>query len=174
MSIPIGITKPRTAGVYAAVAAGGAIGACARWAIADATPVRPLEFPTSTLLINVVGCLLMGALMAYLPAGPRPRRAPPHVDVQPSPQRGPYLSPQLSPYLRPFLGVGVLGGFTTVSTFALETSRLLTHAGGLGLAVVYLVLTPVLAVVAVIVGHRFGEALVERPAAVREQPGGES
>ena len=59
-------------------------------------------FPWATFVENVLGCLLLGALMVYL------------VDVW-RPQR----------YLRPFLGVGVLGGFTTFSTYTNETRELL-------------------------------------------------
>jgi CrcB protein len=54
-----------------------------------------------TLLVNVVGCFLLGVLVARWPE---------------------------ARWLRPFVGTGVLGGFTTFSTFALETDRLLDHA----------------------------------------------
>ena len=117
------------------MAAGGAVGAAVRWWLGTAMPVQPLTFPASTLLINALGSLLIGLLMAYV--GSRP----------------------VSPYLRPFLGVGVLGGFTTFSTYALEVSRLFTFEGGFGFGIAYLVVTPLVAVVAALMGLRFGRAL---------------
>ncbi|MET7299923.1 fluoride efflux transporter CrcB [Embleya sp. NPDC005575] len=83
--------------VLTAVSLGGAIGALGRWALAEALPHSGTAFPWATLLTNVTGCLLMGILMGLTPPGP---------------------------LIRPFLGTGVLGGFTTFSTFAVETRTL--------------------------------------------------
>jgi CrcB protein len=55
------------------------------------------------------------------------------------------------PLLRPFLGVGVLGGYTTFSTYAVQTRNLWAHDHP-GTAVAYLLLTPTLALVAVTLG----------------------
>jgi len=88
--------------LLAAVAIGGVLGAEARYAVGLAVPHSGAQFPWSTVLINVTGCLLIGVLMAALQALPRPHRL-----------------------LRPFLGVGVLGGYTTYSTFATDVHRLL-------------------------------------------------
>ena len=93
-----------------AVAVGGALGALARWGIGLAWPAPHGGFPASTLLINVVGCLLMGVLVVHV------------VEVR-----------EAHPLVRPFLGVGVLGGFTTFSTFAVDTEQLLV-GGHLGVA----------------------------------------
>ena len=100
-----------------AVAVGGALGALARWGIGLAWPAPHGGFPASTLLINVVGCLLMGVLVVHV------------VEIR-----------QAHPLVRPFLGVGVLGGFTTFSTFAVDTQQLLV-GGHLGVAVGYLAAT---------------------------------
>lgn len=122
--------------IYVLAAVGGALGALARWAVAAALPHSPGAWPWSTLLVNLLGCLLIGILLAVLLAR-YPR----------------------SPWLRPFLAVGVLGGFTTYSTFAVDVVRL-TGTGHQFLAVVY-VLTSVLGgVFAVVVGLVAGRAAV--------------
>lgn len=126
--------------VLMAVSAGGAVGAAARWAVGHAWPVHPGVWPWSTLAVNVAGCFAIGVLMVFVA-----RRAG-HL-----------------PYLRPFLGVGVLGGFTTFSTFALETVQL-AH-GHLVIAVAYLLITPVLAVVAAMAGTRLTSAALSGGAA---------
>ena len=86
------------------VAAGGALGAAGRLGAATALPSAPDEFPWSTFLVNATGCLLLGLLMVCA------------LDVWPT-----------SRYLRPFLGIGLLGGFTTFSTYALETRNLVAE-----------------------------------------------
>jgi len=91
---------PRSA--LAAVAAGGVLGAEARYGLTLALPGHAGRFPWSTLLINLTGSLLIGVLMAWLG-----RQAAPH------------------PLLRLFLGVGILGGYTTYSTFAVDVQQLL-------------------------------------------------
>jgi fluoride exporter len=101
----------------AAVALGGALGALARWGIGLAWPTPHGGFPTATLLINVVGCLLMGVLVVHV------------AEVR-----------EAHPLVRPFLGVGVLGGFTTFSTFAVDSQQLLA-GGHLGTALGYLAAT---------------------------------
>jgi fluoride exporter len=111
-----------------AVAVGGLIGALARYALASAWPVQPAAMPWSTLVINVSGCLLIGLLLVrLLEAG------------------------SAHPLWRPFLGTGVLGGYTTFSTYAVE-SRTLLADGRIGLAVLYLAGTAVMALLAVQLG----------------------
>lgn len=63
------------------------------------------------------------------------------------------------PYLRPFLGVGVLGGFTTFSTFALEAVQL-SATGHMLTALSYALSTPVLAVLSALVAVRLTTALL--------------
>jgi len=82
--------------VLAAVAAGGASGALARWGVGVLAPPGPWP----TLVINVVGCLLIGVLVGLVPD---------------------------APLLRPMLGTGGLGGFTTFSGYALDGTRLLAE-----------------------------------------------
>ena len=103
----------------AVVAAGGVLGALARWAAGLAWPTPPGAFPTTTLAINVVGCLLTGVLVVHV------------AEVRTAP-----------PLVRPFLGVGVLGGFTTFSTFSYDAYQLLA-GGHLATALAYLAATVV-------------------------------
>jgi CrcB protein len=109
------------------VAAGGAVGSLARYAVAVALPHERAELPVATLLVNVVGCLLLGVLVG---GWPRAR------------------------WLRPFAGTGVLGGFTTFSAFALESDRLLDRAPAV--AVVYVALSLLLGLLAAAAGLRLG------------------
>lgn len=136
-------TRPQVWDVTAAIAVGGALGALARYGVSTASPHASGTFPWSTFVINTVGCLLIGALMVVLTEmGGRPHRL-----------------------ARPFLGVGVLGGFTTFSTFTVEAERLIAvdHPQ---LALVYLFGTVATALVAVqigIVAARIVSRLATRP-----------
>ncbi|MGW3626287.1 fluoride efflux transporter CrcB [Streptomyces sp. NPDC000880] len=89
--------------VLAAISVGGAAGATARYAASVLWPAAPGAFPWATFWINVLGCALIGVLMPLVSEGGR----------------------SAHPLVRPFLGVGVLGGFTTFSTYALDFSELL-------------------------------------------------
>ena len=93
---------PLTGSTLTAVAAGGVLGAEARYGLTVALPYRGGQFPVSTLLINVTGSLLIGLLMAWLESQPTPH-----------------------PLLRPFLGAGVLAGYTTYSGFAVDVQQLM-------------------------------------------------
>lgn len=88
----------------AVIAVGGVIGAEARYGVDQAMPHGAAEFPWSTLVVNASGCLLIGALMVVLLELSSPHRL-----------------------LRPFLGVGLLGGYTTFSAFALDVDSLVRH-----------------------------------------------
>lgn len=110
--------------LLAAVAAGGAAGALARWGLTEVFPADADAFPWVTFAINVVGSFAL----ALLPALAVVRR---------------------SPTLAAALGPGVLGGFTTLSAYS-EQARALLDAGRTGLAGLYLLgtLTACLAAVA--------------------------
>ena len=86
--------------VTLAVAAGGVLGALARHGVAEAWPAAPTGFPWATFVVNVSGCLALGALMGWV-AG----------------REGAH------PLVRPFLGTGLLGGYTTFSTYVVETQE---------------------------------------------------
>lgn len=124
--------------VIGAVAAGGAVGSLARWGVGEALPHATGSFALATFLVNVAGCLLIGALMVLV------------LEVWP-PTR----------LVRPFLGVGVLGGFTTFSTSMLDTTQLV-RAGHPGTAAAYLFGTLAAAIVAVWASMTTTRTVVER------------
>ncbi|WP_082748364.1 fluoride efflux transporter FluC [Nocardioides jensenii] len=119
---------PLTPAHVAAVALGGALGASARWGLSDLVP-DGLGFPWTTFAINVTGCLLL----ALLPALAVVRR---------------------HPVLPLFLGTGVLGGYTTLSTYC-EEARALVADGSTGMAGAYVLGTLAAAMVAVEFAHRW-------------------
>jgi len=114
---------------YLLVCTGSAFGALARAGIDGVFPVEVAEFPWATLGINVGGALLMGFLSwAVL-----------HLSGTPT-------------WARPLLGIGVLGGFTTYSAFAVQSVQML-DAGRLAEAFAYISVSFVAGVGAVRLGH---------------------
>ncbi|MET8945251.1 fluoride efflux transporter CrcB [Streptomyces sp. NPDC004542] len=87
--------------VVAAVSLGGAVGASARYGASLLWPTAPGAFPLTTLVVNVIGCGVIGVFMVVI------------TDV--------WAAHRL---VRPFFGTGVLGGFTTFSTYAVDIQRL--------------------------------------------------
>ncbi|NHF74788.1 fluoride efflux transporter CrcB [Paracoccus xiamenensis] len=116
------------------VAAGGAIGASARYGV-NLTAARLLGagFPVATLAVNVVGSFLMGVLAVVL------------LDR--------------ASHLAPFLLTGVLGGFTTFSAFSLDTLALWERGQG-GLAAGYVILSVAASLLAVIAGLAIGRSIL--------------
>lgn len=121
-------TTPREWDVLVAVGLGGVVGTQARYWVGRGLPHSSTSFPWSTTLINASGCLAIGVLMAVLLS----RVSPPRL-------------------ARPFLGVGVLGGYTTFSTFAGDVVGL-TVRHRPGLATAYLAVTVVSCAAAVWIG----------------------
>lgn len=128
----------------AVVALGGVLGALARYAVSVAVPHDdPAAWPWATFVVNLLGCLLLGILLDVIDA-----RRSAWVVAHPSRAR----------LARPFLASGVLGGFTTFSTFSLEAVRLVGE-GRPATAAAYAVSSVVLGVIAVLVGRRIGAAV---------------
>lgn len=124
----------------AVVALGGGLGALARYGIGRLWPTRPGGFPWATFTINITGCLLIGMLMVLI------------TEV--------WAAHRL---VRPFLGVGVLGGFTTFSTYAVEVRELL-RPGTVVVAFSYLAGTVLAALLAVLVGVWLARAVARTAA----------
>ncbi len=108
------MSEPTERQTIAAVALGGVFGASARWAVGtQLAPDAAGAFPWHTFVINVVGCLAIGLVAA--------RVARPSLGWA-------------------FVATGVLGGFTTMSGFAVELNDL-AEAGETATVVLYLVAT---------------------------------
>jgi CrcB protein len=116
--------------MYVWVAIGGALGSTARYACSlAAARWAGTSFPWGTLLVNVAGSFAIGVLAALLAADGR----------------------TLGADARAFLIVGVLGGFTTFSSFSLETFEL-ARGGALGAAALNVVLSLALCLAGVWLG----------------------
>ena len=114
-----------------AVAAGGAIGASARYLLVDGLDLWfGAGFPLGTLAVNAVGSFMMGVLIEVTAL---------------------VWSP--SPELRALLAVGVLGSFTTVSAFSLDV-LVLFERGVSGLAGLYLAASVTLSLTGIYAGMR--------------------
>ncbi|HEY9326739.1 MAG TPA: fluoride efflux transporter CrcB [Streptomyces sp.] len=132
---------PQTA-VVAVVALGGATGASARYGAALLWPTAAGGFPWTTLVVNVVGCAVIGVFMVVISEAWTPHRL-----------------------VRPFFGTGVLGGFTTFSTYAVDIERLV-DGGRARTGLAYLGLTLLAALAAV-----WSAAWVTRRALETVRPG---
>ncbi len=112
------------------VAAGGALGSVARYGLSALIRSHTPTFPIGTLACNLLGCLLIGILAGLLGvSGTEHDRA------------------------RLFLFTGILGGFTTFSSFGLETIGLLRE-GRVGTAILYVGLSNALGLLLVWLGWR--------------------
>ncbi|MDP9845222.1 fluoride efflux transporter FluC [Streptosporangium lutulentum] len=123
-------------GVLAVIAAGGAIGTGARYGAGLMWPTAGGSFPWTTLGVNASGCLVIGIFLVVLTEA---RTAP--------------------AWVRPFFATGVLGGYTTFSTYCVDIERLVS-GGQAGLALSYLAATVAAALVAVTAGARITRRLL--------------
>jgi fluoride exporter len=115
------------------VATGGAVGALARYQLGRlVTFVLGKEaasaFPWATLIVNLTGCLAMGLLFGWF-----------------------IRQGATNESIRLLLGVGILGGFTTFSTFSLEM-LLLMERGALGYAAAYAAVSVLAGLGALLIG----------------------
>ena len=125
-------------GLLAAVAAGGVLGSLGRYAAGLALPHAAGSFAWATFLVNVSGSFAMGVLVVWVLSMTEPH-----------------------PWLRPFLGVGVLGGWTTFSSYALDVHSMVQEGHGL-VAAAYLAGSLLAGLVAVGLGVSLGELVFGR------------
>ncbi len=118
--------------IWIAIGAGGALGAMARYGVSRVTVhfLGP-NFPWGTLSVNVAGSFIMGAVIVWL------SRHEPHTTA-----------------VRAFLTVGVLGAFTTFSTFSLDVLTLYKDRT-IQIAAVYLLASVVLSIAGLAAGLFF-------------------
>ena len=113
------------------VGVGGAIGSVARWGVSEAMPSDGAsEVPWATIVVNLSGAFVLGAMMA-----------------------GALQTETLL-----LIGTGMLGGFTTMSTFGVETVRLI-ESGSSSAASIYIALN-LLAPLTAWLGWRLSEAFL--------------
>jgi CrcB protein len=130
------IFRMRALHAYSLVAAGGALGAMARLFVGDLVARRfGTDFPNGTLAINLSGCF---AIALFLTAA--------------------MARPGLHPGWRYLFPIGFVGAYTTFSTFAYETQRLL-ELGAYMRASIYVVLSNLGGLVAVLAGAWLGRKL---------------
>ncbi|MGO9458014.1 MAG: fluoride efflux transporter FluC [Acidimicrobiales bacterium] len=119
-------------GVLLAIAAGGFLGTLARYEVELAWPTAAGHFPMATFAINTSGAFVLGLFLAAAVE----RRQP-------------------GPHLRPFVATGLLGGWTTYSTLAVEAVAL-SRGGHSPGAVAYLALSLVAGLTAATAGIALG------------------
>ena len=113
---------------FMAVALGGAIGSCLRYAVSLGYSGTQSMYPLHTLSVNIIGSFAIGLLYAYISS---------------------YSVPTA---MKMFLFVGLLGGFTTFSTFSKEALMML-QSGNLGPFAGYVAISVVAGIALVTLGY---------------------
>ena len=119
-----------------AVALGGCIGGPLRYAAGELFPAQSGEVPWTILVVNVLGTAVLAVLLVFVLAGATTR-----------------------PYLREFVGVGILGSFTTFSTWMVQSQTLIDD-GRPERALVYLGGSLLLGLLAAVGGSVLGRSLI--------------
>jgi CrcB protein len=125
-----------SAATLLAVFVGGAVGTVARYELSAHHPLATNAFPWVTLLVNMTGSLAIGFLVPVTE----------------------HLSHRV-PIARPLLMIGLLGGWTTYSTLAVEATLLAQH-GDVLTCLAYLFATVAGGLALVVVGHGLGRRVV--------------
>ena len=120
---------------FMAVALGGAIGSCLRYAVSLGYSGTQSMYPLHTLSVNIIGSFAIGLLYAYISS---------------------YSVPTA---MKMFLFVGLLGGFTTFSSFSLETVSMLRN-GYIGAAALYSLGSLILGIAAAFGGIFIGDKII--------------
>lgn len=135
--------------LLALVALGGAVGAPLRWALALALPSPASGWPAATLTANLAGAFALGLVLEAL--------------LRRGPDTGGRRAARLA------VGTGVLGAFTTYSSFALEVDQHL-RSGHVALGVTYALVTVVGGVVCAAAGVALGAVTARRSGPAGDQP----
>ncbi len=106
---------------------GGGLGSVLRFGVGKLFISSLSKFPTATFLVNIIGCLLIGLLVAY-------------------------FSKSENSFYKLLLVTGFCGGFTTYSTFSNETITLLKN-NQITVAVIYIISSLLLGLLATFVGY---------------------
>ena len=115
-----------------AIALAGAVGSVARYLMGRGVQrLTSVAFPIGTLVVNVIGCLIIGLLARH------------------------FLNDETRPVLQASLIVGFCGGFTTFSAFSFETFGLI-QAGSSGRALAYVGASVLLCLGATALGFQIG------------------
>jgi CrcB protein len=125
--------------VLAVIALGGIVGATARYGLARALPTSPGRFPWATFWTNMSGSLVLGFLVVVLLDRARSHRL-----------------------LRPFLATGILGAYTTMSTYLVETAVLIKD-GHATVGVAYALASVVVGLLLAFAGMVGARQLRQRP-----------
>ena len=125
--------------VLAVISLGGMVGATARYGLAQALPTAPGHFPWATFWTNLSGSFVLGFFLILVL-----ERFPP------------------TRYLRPFVATGILGAYTTMSTYLVETAVLLKD-GHAATALLYGLATLVIGVALAAAGIVAARVLPRRP-----------
>ena len=122
-------TQGRAMNPFIAVGAGGAIGAILRYSLSEW--LNSETHPYGTLMVNLLGSLLLGMMMALL------------------------AEQIISKEIALLFGAGVLGAFTTMSTFSFETVKMWETSSSL--AIGYVAITMIICPILALVGWKAGE-----------------
>lgn len=115
------------------VGLGGGLGSISRFGLSEFIyKIFGKSFPHGILIVNILGCLIIGALAAFF-------------------QKERLLEHFLTPHFRALLITGFLGGFTTFSSFSLDALTLL-QKGEWSKAIIYIMLSVFISMIAVFVG----------------------
>lgn len=116
---------------YLLIFIGGGIGACLRFWLGNLiTQKAPSSLPYGTLSVNLIGCFVLGLIYFYM--------------------QHKYYSEDI----RNFLIVGLLGGFTTFSTFSLENIQMLHNKQYLA-CIIYILISVVGGIIALWIANHF-------------------
>jgi fluoride exporter len=133
--------------MYLWVALGSAIGGVLRYTLARMMEPVSRGIPWGTVLINIAGCFIIGYFGTLTLA------------------TGRYAVPE---YIRIFVMVGICGGFTTFSSFSLQTFDLL-RSGHWGRALANVAVSVIVCLIAVGVGHRLAQVSTDQVAIVQTE-----